>query len=587
MAPRLTRNMDEVRAFLEKTASAPFLALDTETTGLDPHLDRILLVQIGTAEQQLVIDVESLDPETMASVFRPDRLVVFHNAPFDLKMLWARFPNLPLAHARIADTQAAERLLLNGRRTDVVVQGFALKTLAERYAGMELDKTVRDGFMAAADASALGEAEIFYAARDVEATWKVFAKQLPLIERDGLRRVLAIEGAAAVAFTQLELVGAPLDAEAWRHQLNMERAGAAEARRNLDRAFVSVANRDLFGGTTLNYDNDQEVLDALRKLGVRLESINREALRASGHPAALAIAEYREHQKVVSTYGEGFLAHVHRKTKRLHPRFKSLGAITGRASCSDPNLQNIPAESVFRSCFRAPEGRRLITADYSAAELRILAEMSRDPVFINTLGSGGDLHAIVAQRLFKRPVSKSENPELRARAKAINFGLAYGMGAAGLAAQIGATIDEAERLLEGYFRAFPKIRGFLEDASKAALKRGVAETLAGRRYWFTDMRREGKDEGSLARIAKNLPIQGTNADITKLAMARMVAAFAEAKLDATLVNMVHDELVVECAADATETVREVMVREMMSAGAELVRVVPMTVEAHVGEAWSK
>lgn len=574
-------------AFLDTVRGAPFLALDTETSGLDPHSDRLLLIQFGTAEKQALVDAQAVDGETVRAIFQ-DQLVVMHNATFDLKMLSATYGDaLHLEEAQIADTQNAEKLLRNGRKTDHLLQGFALKALAERYAGMELDKSIRQGFFGIQSVADLSPAELIYAARDVEATWKVFAKQLDELEREGLLKVLAIEGAASTAFAELELRGAPIDKEAWKRQLDEAKSGSAHARKALDKEFWTVADRDLFGGTTLNYDSDEELLSAFKKLGLTLESTRKEVLLATGHPAALAVADYREHQKIVSTYGDAFLAFVHPKTGRLHPRFNAIGATTGRVSCSEPNLQNIPSGSAFRACFRAPPGRRLITADYQGAELRILAEASGDPVFIDTFRRGGDLHAIVAERLFKKTVSKSENPELRARAKAINFGLVYGMGAQGLANQLGVRLEEAERLLEAYFRAFPKIRDYLNESARQALKRGVAETMAGRRYWMTDLRRDGKDEGTLTRIAKNMPIQGTNADITKLAMARIYQAFHREGLDAFLVNMVHDELVVETAAEVAEEAQAIVVREMRSAGAEFVKRVPMDVDAQLGDTWTK
>ncbi|MBK6684877.1 MAG: hypothetical protein IPG45_10470 [Deltaproteobacteria bacterium] len=583
----LIRDRAGVAAFLESVRGAPFLALDTETSGLDPHLEKLLLIQFGTAEKQALVDAQAVDADTVRSIFR-DHLVVMHNATFDLKMLAATYGDaLHLEEAQIADTQNAEKLLRNGRKTDHLLQGFALKVLAERYAGMELDKSIRQGFFGIQSVTDLSPAELLYAARDVEATWKVFARQLEELERDGLLKVLAIEGAASVAFADLELKGAPIDKEAWKKQLDEAKSGSAQARKALDKEFWTVADRDLFGGTTLNYESDEEILGALKKLGLTLESTRREVLVASGHPAALAVAEYREHQKIVSTYGDAFLAFIHKKTGRLHPRFNAIGATTGRVSCSEPNLQNIPSGSAFRACFRAPPGRKLITADYSGAELRILAEASGDPVFIDTFRRGGDLHAIVAERLFKKPVNKHENPELRARAKAINFGLVYGMGAQGLANQLGVRLDEAERLLEAYFRAFPKIRDYLGESARQALKRGMAETMAGRRFWLTDLRRDGRDEGTLTRIAKNMPIQGTNADITKLAMARMYQAFRRGGVDAFLVNTVHDELVVEAAESVAEEAKAIVIREMRSAGAEFVKRVPMDVDAQLGDTWTK
>ena len=158
-----------------------------------------------------------------------------HNASFDLKMLFALYgKELELEKARIADTQAAERVLRNGRKSSVVMPGYALKTLAERYAGMELDKNIRQGFYGIQSVEELSDAELHYAERDVEATWKVFAEQLPMLERDGLMRAAAIEGACCMAFSQLEYMGAPIDKEAWQGLLNEARTNSAEARKSLE-----------------------------------------------------------------------------------------------------------------------------------------------------------------------------------------------------------------------------------------------------------------------------------------------------------------------------------------------------------------
>jgi DNA polymerase-1 len=310
-------------------------------------------------------------------------------------------------------------------------------------------------------------------------------------------------------------------------------------------------------------------------------------LLSTGHPAARALAEHREHQKIASTYGESFLQHVHPKSGRFHPDFKAIGATTGRSACSDPNLQNIPRGSHFRACFRAPPGRKMITADYSGAELRILAQASKDPVFVRTFGEGGDLHSIVATQIFGVRVSKHENAQLRERAKQINFGLAYGMGAGGLAHQLGTSIDEAQRLLDRYFSALPAVRRYLDASAQLALGRGWAETLAGRRFWLVDMNRKREDDGSKRRVAMNMPIQGTNADMIKLAMGRICRVFAERRLDAELVNMIHDELVVEANEAVAEAVRGVVVSEMVAAGAEFIRAVPVEVEAKIDDAWAK
>ncbi len=583
----LIRTAEDLRTFLGTLKEAPFIALDTETTGLDPHRDRLLLVQVGTHDRQGLIDAQKVGKELVVMIGALDKPIVMHHAKFDLKMLATLGERKTLARLLVSDTMLSEQLLHNGRKAGIVAQGFGLAALADRYAGMGLDKSVREGFTQVVSADELTEVELRYAARDVEATYKIFASQMPLLRAEGLLKAAAIEGAASWGFAEMELAGMPIDAAAWKLLVEEADRERAEAKRHLDRLFRDVLSFDLFGAGDLNYDSDQEVEAALKKLGVKVEGTRREVLEATGHPAALAVVAYREHQKIVSTYGRRFLEHIHPTTRRIHTSFKALGAITGRASSSEPNLQNIPATSRFRACFRAPPGRLLITADYAGAELRILAEVSGDPVFVRTFEEGGDLHSIVASRIFQKPVSKNEHADLRARAKAINFGLAYGMGAQGLASQIGSPLDEAEWLLDRYFKAFPSIRGYLERSAHEALRIGFAATLSGRKHWFQDLAQSGADEGTKLRVAKNMPIQGTNADMTKLAMARIARALAEGEVDAALVNMVHDEIVVEAAATAAERAREIVETEMVSAGHEFIRRVPVVVDTHVGEAWQK
>lgn len=584
----LLREESQVRAFLDEVSGAPFWAMDTETTGLDPHQDKVLLVQFGTDERQAILDASAFSAEALRPVFTAGVPIVFQNASFDLKMLYKRYgAALGLQSASIMDTLLTEQVLRAGRKSDCALPGFDLRTLAARYAGMELDKGVRESFVGATSVSDLGEAELHYAARDVEATYRVFKAQLPEVDRFGLHRVVALEGSAALAFALLEYNGMPIDVVGWRRVLSESKDGRSEAKLRLDEAFRDVSNVDLFGETTLNYESEAEVRSALARLGVTTSDLRSETLRATGHPAAEALVDYREHQKILGTYGEPFLRHVHPVTGRLHPRFRAIGATTGRASCADPNLQNIPSRSDFRACFRPADGRVVVTADYRGAELRILAEMSGDPVFRETFLRDGDLHAEVARRLFSVAATDDVPKSLRARAKAVNFGLAYGMGAPALAAQIGAEPAEAESLLKEYFDAFPKIRSYLEDAARASLRKGFAETLGGRKFWFTDMKRDGRPEGSMLRVAKNMPIQGSNADITKLAMGRIARALMNGPTDALLVNSIHDELVIECAAADAEQISALVRREMTSAGAEFVHSIPMSVDVRVDSHWSK
>jgi DNA polymerase I len=408
---------------------------------------------------------------------------------------------------------------------------------------------------------------------------------LGAVEDEGQRGVARLESLVLRAFAALEDRGLPIDRAGWSGLVDEARGRMKAARGETFAAFGDVVGRDLFGEPDLSLDNDADVKLALERLcGRPLDDVGKHTLAALSHPAGKALLVYREAAKIVSTYGEGFLAHVSDEG-RVRATFIPLGACTGRVASRDPNLQNLPSDAAFHRCVRPGPGRRVVTADYATCELRILAELAGDERFLEAFARGDDLHSVVAQSMFGEPVSKTENPHLRKKAKAINFGLVYGMGASALGAQVGVSASEASELLERYFERFPKIRGYLEGSVDEALARGYAKTILGRRLRFDRDVLASKDaRQELSRIAKNMPIQGTSADMTKLAMVRVHERLRGFR-DAGLINTVHDELVAECReADAVEVARAVG-EEMGAAHETLLKKVPPLVEVHVGEHW--
>ena len=412
-------------------------------------------------------------------------------------------------------------------------------------------------------------------------------RRIASVEHDGAKKVARLECLVLRSFAALEDRGLPIDAARWRALVEERRAQLQGARQQVLDLLAPVVPKDLFGTPEIHVDSDAEVKAALeRLLQVELPDVARGTLSALDHDAARAVLQYREANKIVSTYGDAFLAHVDARTGRIHATFVPLGASTGRAASRDPNLQNLPSDDEFHRALRAPDGRALVTADYGTCELRILAELSGDRVFLDAFARGEDLHSTVASTMFGVPVSKTENAHLRHRAKGINFGLVYGMGAAGLAAQLKCPREEAEELLARYFATFPGVKRHLDESVDRALSLGFAETMLGRRLRFDPSILDGKNaRGELSRVAKNMPIQGTSADMTKLAMVRVHERLRDEGRDAGLVNTIHDELVVECAAADGEAVARVVVAEMEAAHAALLKRVPPLVEVHVGPHW--
>ncbi len=563
-----------------RLAGRGLLALDLETDGLDPHVNRPVLLALGDDRDQLLVDCRKVGLEPLRSLLEGPVLKVTHNGAFDLSML----RSLGLRVENVLDTMLIEQVIENGR-----VEGRrALSDLAEKYLGRPLDKSERLGF-AGAGGGEFTASQLEYARSDILATYHVLLEQMPAVVERGLESTARLECRAVPVFADLRFDGVFLDRKAWSALIDEARERRDEQRARIDEQLSPVVQTDLFGRVDINLESEQELRRALTDLlGRPVRDLNKQALRHLGHPVGEVLVSYREMAKIVSAYGDSFLQSIHPRTGRIHADFLQIGAPTGRVACRDPNLQNIPRGSRFRRCFRAPEGRRMITADYSGCELRILAQASEDPAFVNTFRRGGDLHSIVAAEIFGRPVSKDHNPELRDRAKAINFGLAYGMGGGGLAAVTGLALEEAERLLGRYFAAYPKVYEYLEDSARAAIERGWAETLGGRRLFLRIGERvEGPDLAAIARVAKNMPIQGTNADMLKLAMTGIRRRFLDENRKARMVNCVHDEILVEADEDDARDLAEIVREEMVKAGERYISQVPVAVDVSVGDYWQK
>ena len=304
------------------------------------------------------------------------------------------------------------------------------------------------------------------------------------------------------------------------------------------------------------------------------------------HPIIEDILDYRQVTKLKSTYADA-LAKAADENGRIHSVFNQTGTATGRLSSAEPNLQNIPVRTdmgrEFRKYFVPQNGDYcLIDADYSQIELRILAHISNDENMINAFLSGEDIHTMTASRVFE--VSpENVTPELRKRAKAVNFGILYGIGEFSLSEDLGISRAQAKRYIESYLAGFPKISEYLENVKADAHRDGYATTLFGRRRRIAELESSNKNLQHFGeRVAMNSPIQGTAADIIKIAMVRVAKELSDSKIDARLILQVHDELLVESHKDCAEKAYEILVRCME----ESTRLrVPLDVDAHIGGTW--
>ncbi|MDK8451399.1 DNA polymerase I [Corynebacterium mastitidis] len=388
----------------------------------------------------------------------------------------------------------------------------------------------------------------------------------------------------------------------------MERAGVAVDTAALEdqlQGFVEqveeevAAARELAGDAELNLSSPKQLqvvlFDTLglpktkkTKTGYSTAAKEIEQLAVNHpHPFLDRLLAHREYQKLKTTL-EGLIKAVG-PDGRIHTTFNQTVASTGRLSSTDPNLQNIPVRTGagrrIRSSFRVGEGyETLLTADYSQIEMRVMAHLSQDPGLIEAYQRGEDLHNYVGSRVFDVPID-GVTPELRRRVKAMSYGLVYGLSAYGLSQQLGIPAGEAKRIMEAYFERFGGVKRYLDEVVEQARRDGYTSTLFGRRRYLPELASTNRVARENAeRAALNAPIQGTAADIIKVAMLRVDRAFAQAELRSRVLLQVHDELVVEVSPGELERVREIVEREM---GRAITLRVPLEVSVGVGQNWEE
>ena len=574
---RLVTDAAELAGVAEVLEEAEAVGADIETTNLSPRDGKIRLLQLATPQEIFIVDVFAVrDLSALKGVLEGGPVKALHNGKYDHSFLWAEHGISP---SPLFDTMLAAQVLDGGEYGP----SYALEAVAERYLDETVDKTARREDWS----SKLSSRQLEYAARDA-------AILLPLRERleeallaERLEQVSKIEFEAVAAIAEMELAGIKLDVARWKELEKTVRERRDKAAERLEAHFPPPDGvLPLEGlGPRLNLNSPQQITDAFKQIGIELPDTRVWTLLKVDHQAARDLLEYRELQKKLGTYLETYANFIHPKTGRIHANFLQCRVPTGRLACTNPNVQQIPHEDEFRRCFVAEEGNVLVIADYSQIELRILAEVSEDPGFVEAFQKGEDLHRVTAATMFgveKRAVTK----EQRSAAKRINFGLAYGRGPKSLSAQIGTDEDRARELIDEYFANYPKVQKYLQDTANEAMRTRTLRTLSGRvRKFGNTAGLSSMERGALRREAMNFPIQGTAADIAKLALDYVGRELRD--LDAHLINCIHDEFVVECAEGVAPEVSKRIREAMIRAGEKLLKKVPVEVEVTISQDWTK
>jgi DNA polymerase-1 len=567
----------QAQRWLADVAGVQMVAVDTETSGWDPWLHRLRLVQVAApGHPVLVLDAEQVHPQVLAPLLS-DRgvLKVFHHGSFDLRFLAVAGVDV----RRVADTMLAQQLLDGGEKT---ATGIGLAGIAAYRLGMTLDKSVRETF---GDDAPLTDVQLRYAAEDAAATLGVFEQQWRELVGHGLTRVAQLEFAALPVMAAMQLRGVSFDAPRWRGELaRLEQELPALETTVQETLVTDTSPQTLFGPEPVNLESPEQLTAALGRLGLELPSTREVVLRDhADHPAVAALLRYRQVAKVTSNWGGDWADRVaHPVTGRVHADWRQIVG-TGRISCSDPNLTQVPKEARYRACFGGADGRLLVVADYSQQELRILAAVSGDAALAEIFRQEGDLHRTTAAMAFRTP-EDAVTPAQRAAAKALNFGLMYGMGAAGFARSTGMSLEAAQEAMDAYFATFGGVARWLAEAEAGGRRTGRVRTPLGR------VRALDPAAGSIVTLARNAPIQGAGADMTKLAMAAVERRLAERFGDPVqrpdgLILVVHDELVVDVPHDAADEAATLVGDGMREAAAEILGDVPAKVDVTVQQRW--
>jgi len=591
---KVIRTAEELRRAIESLSIQSAIGLDTETTELDPYTGRLRLIQLAAPDGVSIIDLDAFanggngglaSNEALIPLKRlleaPRPIKIAHNAKFDAKFIKH---NLDADLGGMFDSLLASQLISAGD----IEERHGLETVASRYLNESVDKSERLSNWN----FELSEAQLEYAARDAAVLLPLRERLIERLKAEGLVKCAQLEFECVMPVADIELAGFYMHKDRWLEQLAIVEKRRAELAEELQDVLAEESSQgSLFGGPQrddINLDSHQQLTQALERLGIPVPDSTRNwklQPLAAEYPVIATLLEYRTVQKALTSYGQNMIDLINPSTGRLHADFRQIGAPTGRFSCTNPNIQQVPHATEYRRCFSGhPSGRKLVIADYSQIELRILAEFSGDRSFIDAFNSGADLHRVTAAEVFNVAVDQVSR-EQRDFAKRLNFGVVYGIGAQRFSIMTGLSVPEAENVLRKYFSTYRGLDTYLREAANRAVNERQARTASGRLVRFRYDENDRQQISMTQRNGKNTPIQGTSADILKRALRLLKDELRDTS--ARIVNIIHDEIVVEADADQATEISKKVERAMVAAGEEYLRTVPVRVETEIADEWVK
>lgn len=553
---------------------------------------------------QYVIDAAKVDISPILPFFKSVKWKkIFFNGKFDEQFMM-HYYNTPILN--VFDCLIAERVIAPESKW-----GNSFEDLALQYLNVQLDKKVRQSFFGKKSGNYTQD-QIKYAAEDVEYLFPLYEMQLEKLKTLEMMHIADLEFDLITVVASMELEGVPINPVMWRDILKEYEKEHAEARKTALTAFTGIDEFDqqlgffgdgpeLLHGRKLNLGSPDQLKKAFAENGILLESTAAQYIERMDDPTAKALVEYRKLDKLVTSYGESsFLSKIHPFTGRIHANWQQIGTETGRFSCKQPNLQQIPPK--LRACVGGESDWVLIGADFSQMELRILAELSKDPILVDAFMTGKDIHSVTASNLFNLDMDNISK-EQRYAAKTLNFGITYGMKARKFMDMMNAeaikagkkeiTIKQAGELIDKYRETYKTANNYLDATGWQSIRELKTQTPFGRKRFFKSVPTniaakayKGQIE-AIKRQGANMPIQGTNADITKMAMIELHEALRDYGYRGNIILQVHDEIVVLAHKTQAEHIKPMIVDTMVKAGQELLPNIPVVVDAYVSDYWQK
>ncbi|MFM8795800.1 MAG: DNA polymerase I [Betaproteobacteria bacterium] len=589
---------EQFQAWLQRIRSAPLVAFDTETDSLDPMAARLVGLSFSvTPGQAAYIPLhhdypgvpQQLDAAMVLEALRPwfedaTAAKLGQNIKYDLHVM----ANAGITVRGYVHDTLLQSYVLEAHRS------HSLESLAERHLnrrGLSYEEVCGKGVHQIPFSQVDLDKATRYSGEDSDMTLHVHQVLWPQLEREsGLRRVYQdIEMPCAVILQRME-----------RHGVLVDSAVLQQQSRELGERIMGLEQQAYeMAGQPFNLGSPKQIgeilfnrlgLPVMKKTATGAPSTDEEVLQelAADYPLPAKLLEHRSLSKLKSTYTDKLPQMVNPRTGRVHTSYQQAVAVTGRLSSNEPNLQNIPIRTAegrrIREAFIAPPGHVLMSADYSQIELRIMAHISEDPGLLRAFAEGVDVHKATASEVFGVPVAEVSS-EQRRYAKVINFGLIYGMGAFGLASNLGIEQKAARDYIDRYFARFAGVKRYMDETKAQAAERGYVETVFGRRLVLPEIRGgNGPRRSAAERQAINAPMQGTAADLIKLAMMAVQKALDDEQRATRMVMQVHDELVLEVPDAEVPWAQEALPR-LMAGVAQLK--VPLLAEVGIGPNWDQ